>query len=283
MEFDDSWHALLRPARAESYFQMADRRPFTPGAQGFSRTNAWWLCELSRLIYRQGDEEQGYRPSVPDRNHYLRRVGLREIRRFSSGTNYAALVIPEKEDADPFAVLVFRGTFGFEGWFSNLNAVQVPWPGGGAVHCGFRNDFAGLWRTLGGALDRMDAPVFYTGHSLGGALAILAAAQRPPEAVYTFGAPRVGDAVFLQTLRHTRIHRIENGRDIVPTVPPSVIPFDFCHPGTAYPLPPRHPRAPANPPGRSAGRLAIANPPEFLSDHAPVNYTAALERWIREA
>ena len=41
--------------------------------------------------------------------------------------------------------------------------------------------------------------MLYTGHSMGDALAILAASLRRPRAVYTFGAPRMGDAAPLNS------------------------------------------------------------------------------------
>ncbi len=53
--------------------------------------------------------------------------------------------------------------------------------------------------------------VWFTGHSLGGALATLAAGryERAPE-VYTFGAPRVGDGEHVKSL-DTPVYRFVNG------------------------------------------------------------------------
>jgi predicted lipase len=164
-------------------------------------------------------------------------------------------------------VLVFRGTSGFEGWFSNLNALQSPWSEGGMVHTGFRNDFSKLWEDIRPALSERNTPVFYTGHSLGGAFATLAASKRKPDAVYTFGSPRVGDAVFAESVKDISICRIVNNRDIVATVPPSVIPFDFCHTGKLRLL------VSAN----GSGHYKPSKIPAFLADHAPINYTARIE------
>jgi len=70
-------------------------------------------------------------------------------------------------------------------------------------------------------------PLFITGHSLGGALATLAAIDIATNTtfasptVYTFGAPRVGDPPFVKAYNCTvPIHwRIQNKFDIVPHLP----------------------------------------------------------------
>ncbi|NJM68999.1 MAG: hypothetical protein HC862_01575 [Scytonema sp. RU_4_4] len=66
-----------------------------------------------------------------------------------------------------------------------------------------------------------------TGHSLGGALATLAAYRLkrqnfPISDVYTFGAPRVGDSAFASRYEDCKVphFRIENKNDIVPHLPP---------------------------------------------------------------
>jgi hypothetical protein len=278
MEFDPSWFALLRPGASDRFFDRAPLPPFRPRTREFCFENAWWLCELSRLIYRQNAAEIGPAAPPPSREAFLGQAGLREVAAFENGANFCTVTIGEGAAGDPFAVLTFRGTRGFEGWLSNLNTMQTLWPRGGSVHCGFKDDFLGLWERVAGFLTPLDLTLFYTGHSLGGALAVLAASVRPPLAVYTFGAPRVGDAAFAHALRRVPIFRIELARDIVPTVPPSAIPFDFDHPGlqvilTPLPMVDREP----------ASLRQFSDPPEFLSSHAPVNYTALIEKRLDEA
>ena len=78
-----------------------------------------------------------------------------------------------------------------------------------------------------------------TGHSLGGAMAILAAADikltfHRVDEVYTFGQPRVGNAAFAKWFE-TQIpqtYRLVHNADIVPHVPPSN--FGFQHSSTQY-------------------------------------------------
>jgi hypothetical protein len=77
----------------------------------------------------------------------------------------------------------------------------------GKVHGGFAGTFHGLWPDLKTKLEAMrqaypDAKIWITGHSLGGALAVMAAAtlaveeQQPVQGLITFGAPVTGDAEF---------------------------------------------------------------------------------------
>ncbi len=255
-EFDYSWNALIKPGYSESYFDPKLREPFQTDAADYSPVNAWWLSELSRLVYRQSQKE---------RQQILSEVGLCESEVFSKGCNFCSLVVSDNDADAPFAVLVFRGTSGFEGWFSNLNALQSIWSEGGMVHTGFRNDFSKLWEDIRPALSEQNLPVFYTGHSLGGAFATLAASKRKPDAVYTFGSPKVGDAVFAESVKDIPIYRIVNNKDIVATVPPSVIPFDFCHTGELRLL------------HSGNGQNKQSKIPVFLADHAPINYTAGIE------
>ena len=272
MRLDTSWNALLRPWISNRYFDVPCLPPFETGESDCCLINAWWLCELSRLIYRQGPDEMGPNALFPTRSEILNGVGLQEIETFSSGTNYCSLIETRPRTFRSFIVLVFRGTSGFEGWLSNLKAIKTCWPGGGAVHSGFKADFLGLWQKIESSLSKIELPLYFTGHSLGGAFAILAASIFPAKAVYTFGAPKTGDAVFAESLKNARIYRFENERDIVTTVPPSAIPFDFRHCGIPIRL-----KDDIQTGFEYSGLRSLGDPPEFLFHHAPVNYTIRLE------
>jgi hypothetical protein len=155
-------------------------------------------------------------------------------------------------------------------------------------------------------------PIFITGHSLGAALATLAAARClrdvalkncQPLALYTFGSPRVGDKVFGTDLKGMFHCRIVNDEDIVTTVPPTVsIPGlpAYQHVGQMHRIE-NDGHLQISPP--DTGNLEVLNPrigafdfveslrglltgirtfrlepPKPLRDHTPVNYTARLER-----
>ncbi|MCG6907256.1 MAG: lipase family protein [Desulfobacteraceae bacterium] len=265
MAFNHTWQALLRPGASTDFFANGMPGRFDPAAAGFNPTNAWWLSELSRLIYRRGGAEPTVLgPSSSARQAFLQKVGLRENHFFYTRHAQAALVETAADNPRAFAVLVFRGTNGpLSNWLFNLDATPAAWPGGGRVHRGFKTIFGNIWQDMAGELQRVRKPLFYTGHSLGGALAILAAASLPPRAVYTFGAPRVGDADFVAALRPARIFHVVNPNDLVTTLPPVGKRLRFAHAGEIH--------------SNAAQQPALfGGVPEFLAQHAPCNYTAQL-------
>eukprot|EP00887_Chlorella_sp_A99_P003551 scaffold7.g3551.t1 len=77
------------------------------------------------------------------------------------------------------------------------------------------------------------APVYVTGHSLGGAMATICAMDirlnlgASDVRVFTFGSPRVGNSIFAEWFRREiALHyRFTHNRDIVPSVPPSYMGF----------------------------------------------------------
>lgn len=101
------------------------------------------------------------------------------------------------------------------------------------VHTGFLEATLELWpaietdlETLGAASTR---PVFVTGHSLGGAMALIAGMTYPFERIVTFGAPRVGQDIPLTIADPTRHIRYVNGNDPVPRIVPTMYPFRYKH------------------------------------------------------
>jgi triacylglycerol lipase len=141
--------------------------------------------------------------------------------------------------SEDFAALVFRGTSSQADWRTNLRAQLAPvqTPGGRTVrlHAGFLDAFAGLEQTLRADLDAHVGDklgLYIAGHSLGGALAQIAAAMLERDtlaACYTFGAPRVGDQRFDEVVKCPH-YRIVNGWDLVTTLPPP-FPSAFRHSG----------------------------------------------------
>lgn len=246
--------------------------PFESDATGYSAANALWLAELSRLVYRQ-DEEEVADPPKPTRREFLAKRRLSQKAFFLSPETDTQAMLVEREVDPKFAVLVFRGTEQkLKEFITDLRVGgDALGRDGYAIHDGFRTALESVWPRIEPAIDGLTSPLFYCGHSLGAALATLAAEKRRPQALYTFGSPLVGNGVFAATLNGLPVFRVVDDWDLVTTVPPEA--FGFEHVGEVRKLvePPR---------GFSFNpidwlRLAFS-PAKPLADHAPVNYVDRL-------
>lgn len=127
------------------------------------------------------------------------------------------------------AVLCFRGTGSIRDWLSNIQAVQRNVEGA-EVHSGFQAAFDAVRPAIQEQLDPLLAAgrtLYVTGHSLGGALALVATREMGSDsfgACYTFGSPRVGRFEFARFIK-TPIYRVVNANDLVPRVPPAYVPM----------------------------------------------------------
>lgn len=263
-----SWKDLLSPGKADDFFERRSFPPFDPQADRYHAANALWLCELSRLVYRIDAPDEDPR-IVPRRADILSSKRLREVSFFESVETDTQAMLVERRDSPVYSALVFRGTEQkIKDFVTDLRIGPTPLLEDGiAVHEGFRIALDSIWPDIQQALNEMDSPIFFTGHSLGGALATVAAARWTPQALYTFGSPRVGNAAFVETLRDVPTYRIVDDWDLVPIVPPETLGFE--HVGELIQLHERQVRFSINP--FAWLRLAFS-PAKPLADHAPVNY-----------
>lgn len=142
--------------------------------------------------------------------------------------------------SDRLAVIAFRGTTNLADWLRNMDRSMVrrEWAAG-RVHLGWSEAVESVGGQLRYAVKHMPlgVPLLLTGHSLGGALAVLAAAWLEhdgarPAGVCTFGQPMVGNRAFAESLRAPLL-RVARGRDGVPILPPNRIlaTSRWCHAG----------------------------------------------------
>ena len=66
--------------------------------------------------------------------------------------------------------------------------------------------------------------VYMTGHSLGAAMATIAATRYQPIELFTFGSPRVGGSKFIRNIKCPHL-RFMNNNDIVCRIPPAWLGF----------------------------------------------------------
>lgn len=150
-----------------------------------------------------------------------------------------------------FGVVAFRGTepANLISWLTDAECVWRPLDEG-RVHAGFFGNVEALWSGLvevigaaaSGAGERAPLRDLYvTGHSLGAAMAVLAAKRLLDEGepftslfrgVYAFGQPMVGDAAFANACKPVfagRYFRHTYGRDVVCSLPPRIVDEAFVH------------------------------------------------------
>jgi hypothetical protein len=196
--------------------------------------NAQFLALASELAYLAQDEGA---------EAYRSQLGL-EARLLSVG-NTQAFVGTNNDHI----VVAFRGTEspttidGLKDWLLTDAANLLIQPQGdlgtdfaaagvaARWHDGFIKALASIWDPLLEAVEserkKNDRPIWITGHSLGGALALLAAWRFkrkfvPIHQIYTFGAPMVGNAETAEAIDREmpdRIFRYVNNEDPVPKLP----------------------------------------------------------------
>jgi triacylglycerol lipase len=204
------------PGTATDFFILTDGVVFNANDTGYNHRNAKWLAEFSRLMYvRDADARRAFLPP-----------GITE--EVLEGTHPTEVAIFRAPDFD---VLAFRGTQldSPAGFLDDLRIdvrlpIPLPWPHAGRVHGSIGRELVRIWPIIEKRLLALPhpQPLFFTGHSLGGAMATLASAvsrKRTPRATYTFGAPRVGDATFVASIHPVPLHRVENAHDPIPMVP----------------------------------------------------------------
>jgi hypothetical protein len=198
--------------------------------------------------------ELAYLPAAEGAEAFRTQLGL-EARLLSAGHTQAYVAHNDKN-----VVVAFRGTEaptsieGLKDWLlaDAVNLLILPEgrlgtdfaaAGVGAkFHQGFLGALAQIWDPLFEAVEaeqkKQERPLWLTGHSLGGALALLAGwlFQRkfvPVHQIYTFGAPMVGNAEASKAFDREfpdKIFRYVNITDPIPKLPTvSLLANDYGH------------------------------------------------------
>jgi len=150
-------------------------------------------------------------------------LGMTLIKTFDSNGTQAILV--ENEN---LVALAFRGTeaTSVKDIKADTNATSTRCESGGKIHSGFKEAYEEVSFEIQTYLDTMGEirkPLFITGHSLGGALATIAAKRLEYPggiaACYTFGSPRVGNQEWVSNIK-TPLYRLVNAADCVTMMPP---------------------------------------------------------------
>ena len=138
--------------------------------------------------------------------------------------------------ASNLIVVAFRGSSNLDNWLTDFTIEQIPWAQSGCSGCEVHEGFADMWtsfRTI--VYDHVEAfratyptaPILVTGHSLGAAVATLAALDlkinyTSSVSLYNFGSPRVGNYDFytyFKSIFGLDVYRITHELDPVPHTP----------------------------------------------------------------
>jgi hypothetical protein len=213
---------LFYPPPDYVYFEDSAAFDFEPDAAEFSWKNAWWLADAALLAYVKKWEVVKTNLTAA-RFDTVKPIGAADTK--STKGFFAA-----RSGPSPFAVVAFRGTDRDDPDNAITDGDLFPQPRDGyIVHRGFALALDQVWASevqplLTGFLEsHPGAPVYFTGHSLGAALATIAVARFDggKSVLYTIGSPRVGDDEFVKAVlaKSRLVFRFVNSQDIVTQIP----------------------------------------------------------------
>jgi len=314
------WEHLFYPERNYEYFRQQLRLP--ANFHIADPMTAAWMADAAMLAYGRSGPELLAREKF---NAVFDRSGLtcQTIGEWSDTARGTQAFFASNAD---FAVLSFRGTERND-WTDSLVDLTIlpvrmdedlPEPSSAnktmlhlglrnpllnpfdhkeiGVHAGFQLALNAVWPEVRSKLQSYSeanpgAPIFFTGHSLGAALATIAVARCEHRnlALFTFGSPRAGNTAFCEKVREKAdlgIYRFVDHQDLVTTVPPKDLFYshtsgmmhiasngDISQDGDSEP--PGELRAIAkclSEAAVAAKNLSAGSPPPELVDHSPSRY-----------
>ncbi|WP_433544535.1 lipase family protein (plasmid) [Streptomyces sp. CA-294286] len=202
---------------------------FDHSATGYSLAHAYWLAKTSALAYQDkaAIEQQSRAWGFDEVRHHETR--FRPPFPLQDTQSYTAA-------SEHMIITAFRGTepVQIKDWLSDATTPPRSGPGGtGYVHHGFAAALESIYPEVKDAVATCRTngqTVWFTGHSLGGALAMLAGARMyleeprlAADGVYTYGQPRTCDRLLAAAYNKgykNRMYRFVNNNDIVPQMPP---------------------------------------------------------------
>lgn len=210
--YDSSSDSLLHPAKNTVFFQGWD-------ADDFTRDDHGLLCaEMSRLAYASPDVIRqalsciGFTPMG-----LFGGESLEERLKLAGTQGFVA-----HHPGLGLTVLAFRGTESskIEDLLLDGKLLQQE-RRGCLVHEGFAKGWDGVHAQVTGKLAGHTGKLLVTGHSLGAAIATLAAIDTEPDSLIVFGSPLVGNDKLASLLPpRTKVRRYVNCCDLIARIPP---------------------------------------------------------------
>ncbi|MEY2986741.1 MAG: hypothetical protein RJB13_262 [Pseudomonadota bacterium] len=195
-------------------------------SEGLSSNNSYLLARFSMI----GDSSLPFdKTTLPK---WLEKFGLQKVVFLE---NVQKGVKGFVATSAQFNLVVFQGTHSLQGALTDLQAVvasaspdNIP----GGMHKGFRDAYETVSTQLSAVLSaekEKNTPTYFVGHSLGGALAVIASSEQQKAGVnvagvVTLGQPRVGNEEFVsgfEKVMQNKYMRYVFENDPVPHLPPS--------------------------------------------------------------
>lgn len=184
--------------------------------------------EISALVHNAANEDL---EGITNIERELKKANFEFLESFcNQGTEAFLAKLSKTENFSGMLVLCFRGTQPDKlvdiHTDIKANLVDAMFLAEGRVHRGFQDAFQLVKNKIEAAIEKankeeLDLPLYITGHSLGGALAMLATRYLASDSVgatYTFGCPRAADDKFYEKIK-TPVYRVVNAADGVTRVP----------------------------------------------------------------
>lgn len=198
---------------------------FHADAENYSLPNAMTLADCAHLAY--------FEPAYVEKNLQLR--GYTAFRWVENADTDTQAFVAGK---DKHLIVCFRGTSSGKDALADVNFFKTDAFGGrGRVHRGFQQSLDSVWPQVQAAVDALgaDKKLFFCGHSLGAALAQLAAhrfalSTYSVAGIYVFGSPRVGTQTFKEAyneLLENKTFLHINHQDLVTQLPPMLFGFQY--------------------------------------------------------
>ena len=159
-----------------------------------------------------------------------------EVKKAADQLNFHTLIFYDRDGSQAYSfindtdhVVACRGTEPNE-WNdvkADLDAATALAETIGRVHRGFKREVDDIWPIIEKSLQDNTKNLWFTGHSLGGAMATICAGRcmlshikSNPAQLITFGSPRVGNKRYINFVKVNHIRWVNNN-DIVTKVPPA--------------------------------------------------------------
>jgi len=212
----------------------------------YSIENAHAMVRVAQLVY---ETEGKIRDTVEKWGYLLRGKAVNgKLFHFEFKEDIQGMLIGDKSRI----IVAFRGTTTASDFWTDSQVVWRTKCGEGLGHHGFKNSADKIWVALQDKIRTFvkqnalkSISIWFTGHSLGGAMATVAAQMIDLDiekqdstncCIYTFGQPRTGNKRFAQQVERKigkeNWHRFVHAADPIPTVPLAKMGFE--HGGTLH-------------------------------------------------